>query len=696
MNGAVSRVLLLWFVLAPHYLPVARAEDGYELWLRYRLEQDEARRLEYKQYCGAGIVARDRPVIKAAAAEIERALPAILGGEFQPEKGNGGIYIGIRADNPVIAGLVRENELAALGDEGFAIRAKTWRARPVVVVTANTDHGVLHGTFALLRALQLGTPLGDFECFDAPKIKHRLANHWDNPAGNDGFRGESIERGYAGGTIFNWAELPGRIDPRLQDWARLLAAMGLNGVAVNNVNTAKRGLEGWRLLAPAYLPKLAALAGVLRPYGIRLYISVNFFSPVLIDSLSTADPVDPGVRQWWSGKAAEIYNVIPDFGGFVVKADSEGEPGPLKYGRTHADGANMIAAALAPHGGNVYWRAFVYNREKGDRVTQAFGHFQPLDGAFAGNVFLQVKNGPLDFQVREPVSPLFGAMPRTPLALELQITQEYTGQDKHVCFLAPMWSEVLGFAPRGKASGGRVGNTVAAVAGVMNIGDARNWTGHLLAQANTYAFGRQAWNPEASPKEIAGGWIRLTFGRDPQVAAAVERILLDSRRVYENYTAPYGLGLLGIRGTHFEPDPANRADYHGANARGVGIDRTVAAGTGFAGQYFEPWRSLYERPETCPEDLLLFFHHAPYTFRLHDGATLIQSIYDRHFAGVASARGFLAGWETLRGRMDDERFEHVRLRLSGQIGHAEGWCRSINDYFRQRSGIADEQNRALP
>ncbi len=678
-----------------------RGEDGYELWLRYRPETDAGLRADYGAHLAGGVVAPDRPVIAAARAELVRALAAIL----PDASGGGSIYLGTRADHAVIAASVTSAELAALGDEGFVLRTVSREGRPATVVTGSTDQGVLHGVFALLRHIQLGRPLARLSLSDAPRVRERIANHWDNPVRTAAYRNESVERGYAGDSIFKWEELPGRIDPRLQDWARLLAAMGLNGVVVNNVNTAKRGLEGWRLLTPDYLPKLAALAGVLRPYGVRLYVSVNFFSPILIDRQPTADPLDPGVADWWRAKADEIYAAIPDFGGFLVKADSEGEPGPLKYGRSHADGANMIAHALAPHGGSVHWRAFVYDRTTGDRVTQAYQAFKPVDGQFAPNVFLQVKNGPLDFQVREPVSTLLGGMQRTNELLEVQVTQEYTGQDKHVCYLGPWWHEVLQFDTQARGPGATVSRllqdrlnpgTRNGIVGVMNTGDARNWTGHPLAQANTYAFGRLAWNPDLSPAEIAREWAQLTFSRDPAVIETIARILLDSWPAYENYTAPLGLGHLTRRGDHFTPDPASRTDYHGADAQGVGLDRTMATGTGYTRQYAEPWRSRYEKLAECPEELLLFLHHVPYTYRLRNGSTVIQEIYDRHFAGLERVRGFQREWGTLAGRIDQERFADVRDRLAAQVGYAADWCRSINGYFQHLSGILDERARPLP
>lgn len=695
-------LLLLCATAALGRLAAAPAdEDGYELWLRYRLEADAARRTEYAQYAGA-IVAPERTICQSARAELARAWQGVVGDQTP---GRGRVVIGLHGDHPAIAALVGEKRLKELGPEGFVLRAGEWNGAPVLVVAGGGDRGVLYGAFALARELQLGHPLGSLDLGDAPKIARRYANHWDNPVRTAGFRDESIERGYAGESFFKWDELPERIDPRLHDWARLLAAMGINGVVINNVNTAKRGLEGWRLLTPEYLPKLAAMAGVLRPFGVRLFVSVNFFSPVLIDRRPSADPMDPAVRAWWRTKADEIYARIPDFGGFLVKADSEGEPGPMKYGRTHADGANMIAAALAPHGGELHWRAFVYDRSTGDRVTQAYATFAPLDGQFAKNAFVQIKNGPLDFQVREPVSSLLGAMPHTNQLLELQITQEYTGQDKHLCFLAPMWSEVLDFDTHARGAGSSVARLIAdrlnpgtenGVVGVMNTGDSRNWTGHPLAQANTFAFGRLAWNPATPPERIAAEWSSLTFGRDEKVQRVVAELLLASWRAFEDYTAPLGLGHLTRRGDHFHPDPKSRVDYHGGDRQGVGTDRTVATGTSYAGQYFEPWRSRYESVAETPEDLLLFFHHVPYTHRLRNGQTLIQEIYDRHFAGLERARGFVRAWESLRGRIDDARYAEVRARLVAQVRYAEAWVRSINGYFAELSGIPDAHARALP
>jgi alpha-glucuronidase len=674
----------------------ARAEDGYELWLRYRAPTDSSRATEYRQYgeiSVPGVNSGNRPILQGAKDELTRALKGINGSSGS---GASRIILGTPEDSAFLRSALAPADEKRLGSEGFIVRQVQDGTKSALVVVGGGDAGVLYGTFRLIKTLQLGWPLAHLNLADSPRVKLRMVNQWDNPViGEDTW---SVERGYGGPSIFHWDQLPERVDPRLTDYARLLAAMGINGTSINNVNTAKHGLEGWRLLTSAWLPKVKAMAAVLRPYGVRLYLSVNFFSPVIIDKLPTADPKDPAVAAWWKAKADELYREIPDFGGFVIKADSENEPGPYKYGRDHADGANMIAAALAPHGGIAIWRAFVYT-EKGDRVTDAYRNFIPLDGKFTDHAFLQVKNGPLDFQIREPVSPLLAAMPRTNQMLEVEISQEYTGQDRHVCFLAPEWREVLDFDTHKVGEGSTISRLITGslfppqqggIAGVMNIGSNRNWTGHLLAQANTYAFGRLAWDPEATPAEIADDWVRLTFGQDPRVVAAVSRILLKSRAVFESYTAPLGLGLLTERGNHLNPALAYRKNYTHADATGVGYDRTVATGSGYAGQYNEPWKTRLSDPATCPTDLLLFFHHVPYTMVLPDGRTVLQELYYRHDHGVEQANEFVAEWKSLKGLIDDERYAAVLARLEDQVTLAAQWRDAFNGYFVKLSGIPDQ------
>jgi alpha-glucuronidase len=482
----------------------------------------------------------------------------------------------------------------------------------------------------------------------------------------------------------------------------MLASVGINGIVLNNVNTNKGRLKGWELLGPPHLAKVSALAGVFRRYGISVYLSVNFASPMLMGELATADPLDDNVQKWWREKAKEIYQEIPDFGGFLVKADSEGQPGPMNYGRTHSDGANMLAAALKPFGGMVIWRAFVYGKQfNPDRAVQAYDIFRPLDGSFSANVILQIKNGPLDFQVREAVSPLFGALPKTNTMLELQVTQEYTGQATHIVYLVPQWREILGFDTYAKGRGSTVAEVVggrlfdrldSGIAGVMNVGSDGNWTGLLLAQANTFGYGRLAWNPKLTADAITDEWVRMTFGSNPDVVSTISKMLLNSWKTYEDYTSPLGAGYFSAR-DHFNPDPEGRQSYHHADAHGVGYDRTVATGSKFTAQYQPAVRDRYESLATCPDELLLWFHHLPYTSRLRSGKTVIQHIYDSHFDGVETVKGWVHEWQRLRGHIDSERYEQVLRQLEAQRIDATRWRDAINLYFYRLSGISDVNGR---
>ncbi|MDN0197408.1 alpha-glucuronidase [Streptomyces sp. S.PNR 29] len=561
-------------------------------------------------------------------------------------------------------------------------------------VTASGPAGLLYGLFHVVR-------LGE-EAFrgERPRARHRPAlalrmlDHWDNVAVHP-VMGQ-VERGYAGGSLF-WRDGRARGElGRVRAYGRLLAACGINAVAVNNVNVHETEAH----LLTDRIGEVASLADALRPYGIRTHLSVTFAAPMVLGGLSTADPLDERVRAWWAEAAARVYEEIEDFGGFVVKADSEGRPGPFAYGRSHADGANMLAAALEPYGGTVHWRAFVYNHRQDwrdrttDRARAAYEHFAPLDGEFAPNAVLQVKHGPMDFQVREPVSPLLGAMPRTRLALELQATQEYTGQQRHVCWLGPMWSEVLRFRPDGVP----VGELADALVAVSNVGDDPFWTGHPLAQANLYTFGRLAWQPDADPGGILDEWIRLTFGTGP--AAGLHAVLDGSWRTYEKYTAPLGVGFMVQPGHHYGPsvdgyEYSPWGTYHFADRDGVGVDRSVATGTGYAGQYAKPWAELYESPDTCPDELLLFFHHVPYGHVLKSGKTVIQHIYDTHFEGVAEVEEAREVWASLAGLVDPARHARVAELFEEQLRSAREWRDQINSYFFRKSGIPDERGRPL-
>jgi alpha-glucuronidase len=582
-------------------------------------------------------------------------------------------------------------EAGGLGDEGFALS----RRDGVTTVEAAAPAGLLYGFFHVVR-LGEAAFTGEWAVeWHVPAMRRRMLDHWDNVAVNP-VMGQ-VERGYSGGSIF-WRDGAQRDLARVRAYGRLLAATGVNAITINNVNVQRTEA---RLLTDR-LGEVAAVAQVLRPYGIRVHLSVSFAAPVIVGGLPTADPLDEGVRAWWAETTRRVYETIPDFGGYVVKADSEGQPGPFGYGRSHADGANVLADALAPFGGVVHWRAFVYNHRQDwrdrstDRARAAYDHFAPLDGQFRDNAILQVKYGPIDFQTREPISPVIAAMPATNVAVELQVTQEYTGQQRHACYLGPMWSEVLSFR---LAEGADVAALAKELVAVSNVGDDPYWTGHPLAQANLYAFGRLAWDPSLDPLSILDEWIDLTLG--PGVdRVALHEILDDSRRTYESYTAPLGVGFMVRPGHHYGPDVDGYeytpwGTYHFADRDGVGVDRTRATGTGFTGQYPEPWSDVYESLERCPDELLLFFHHVPYGHVLHSGSTVIQHIYDTHFAGAERTVEMRRLWERLDGQVDPALYERVRERLDEQVRSAAEWRDQINTYFYRKSGVPDAKGRTI-
>ncbi|MET9832249.1 alpha-glucuronidase [Streptomyces sp. NPDC006385] len=583
----------------------------------------------------------------------------------------------------------------AEGGEAFTFERGDGRT----TVTASGGPGLLYGLFHVVR-------LGDTAFQGSygreehrPAMALRMLDHWDNVAVHP-VMGQ-VERGYAGGSLF-WRDGRARGEfERVRAYGRLLAACGINAVAVNNVNV--HAAEA-RLLTDR-IGEVADLAGVLRPYGIRVHLSVTFAAPMLLGGLPTADPLDEAVRAWWAGATARVHEAIPDFGGYVVKADSEGQPGPFAYGRSHADGANMLAAALEPYGGTVHWRAFVYDHRQDwrdrttDRARAAYDHFVPLDGQFAPNAVLQVKHGPMDFQVREPVSPLIGAMPRTRLAVEMQATQEYTGQQRHVCWLGPMWSEVLRFRPEEGSSVGELAR--GGLVAVSNVGDDPFWTGHPLAQANLYTFGRLAWQPVADPGRILDEWIRLSFGPgDPRLHTGLRAVLDGSWRTYEKYTAPLGVGWMVQPGHHYGPsvdgyEYSPWGTYHFADRDGVGVDRSVATGTGYAGQYAKPWAERYESPDTCPDELLLFFHHMAYGHMLRSGKTVIQHIYDTHFEGVAEVEEAQRVWASLAGLVEPGRHARVTELFEEQLRSAREWRDQVNSYFFRKSGVPDAHGRRI-
>lgn len=670
---------------------VARAEDGYGLWMRYQpvaatVAADYRRQL-------AEVVAPDRtPMQRATRDELARSLPGLLG-TAPPMR------TAISTDHALVLGTPQSsalvaafgNEVATLGDEGFLIRRVRIEGRDVLLVAARRDVGVLYGTFHLLRLLQRGMPLQGLDVRESPRVALRVLDHWDN-------LDRYVERGYAGSSLWDWQTLPQWRDPRYTDYARANASLGINGTVLNNVNASALSLS------PAYLAKAAALADLFRPYGIRVYLSARFSAPIELGGLATADPLDPGVRRWWRDKVDEIHARIPDFGGFLVKANSEGQPGPQDYGRSHADGANLLADALAPYNGVVMWRAFVYSHEvPEDRAKQAYSEFVGLDGAFRPNVIVQVKNGPIDFQPREPFHPLFGAMPRTPLMMELQITKEYLGFATHLVYLGTLYEEVLQADTHARGEGSTVarvidgsleGHALTGIAGVANIGVDRTWSGSHFDQANWYAFGRLAWNPQQSARAIAEDWAALTFSPDPQVTGPIVRMMMDSREAAVDYMTPLGLHHLMARGHHYGPGPwvdgGPRADwtsvyYHRADSQGIGFDRS-AGGSNAVGQYAPQVAEVYGDPERVPESLLLWFHHVPWDHRMRSGRTLWDELVGRYSRGVRQVRSMQDTWAGLRDRIDPQRHRHVTAFLQIQHDEAQWWRDASVAYFQSLSG----------
>lgn len=697
---------------------VLRAETGAEAWLRYA-PLTEKERAKYDSLPASVIVLSDSALLRSAQQEMIRGTRGMLGRilrESGPQVKEQSIVLGTLADFQAVGKTLKAPQ--ELGADGFWLTAAKVQGFDCIIITGLTDRGVLYGAFAFLSRMARGENVAELDEVQQPYAPVRWVDQWDNLDGR-------IERGYAGRSIFFDAGKVRDDLARAGDYARLLASLGINGCAINNVNADPRVLDD------SFLPQLARVADAFRPWGVQLAIAIDVSSPKVIGGLSTFDPADPSVSEWWRNKADEIYRLIPDFGGFVVKADSEGRAGPATYGRTPADAANALARAIKAHGGLVFYRAFVYNHHldwrepKNDRAKAAYDNFHPLDGKFDDNVIIQIKYGPIDFQVREPVSSLFAGLRSTNEAIELQITQEYTGQQRHLCFLAPMWKEILDFdmhvdrvaqslprAGRGApspvlarvediVSGKSFQRSTRGFVGVANVGMDANWLGHPLAMANLYAFGRLAWNPNLSASAIAGEWTELTFGHndDPSVVETITTMLLDSWQVYESYTGPLGAGTLtDILGSHYGPgvESSERngwGQWHRADHEGIGMDRSVATGTGYTGQYPEPVAKRYETAATTPDELLLFFHHVPYTYKLHSGKTVIQHIYDSHYEGAERAQQFVQLWRSLEGRIDDERYSATLARLEYQAGHAIVWRDAVCNWFLRVSGIRDARQR---
>ena len=633
-NDMKYRIFSLFYIAIVFVTQMA-AEDGSHLWLRLPVNAH------------AEISApRQSPTLNIAVEELQQAWKGA----------------------PVRLVIQKDKRLQA---EGFRIRHEDNK----ITLTSPTETGLLYAAYHLLRMQETGQNVVEAQTTENPAYNLRILNHWDN-------MDRTVERGYAGQSLWNWEELPNTLSDRYKEYARANASIGINGTVLNNVNASPK------ILSAEYLQKVKALADIFRPYGLRVYLSVNFASPMALDSLSTADPLDKEVIRWWKNKVKEIYRIIPDFGGFLVKANSEGQPGPCDFGRTHAEGANMLADALKPYKGIVMWRAFVYSPSDADRAKQAYLEFEPLDGQFRNNVIVQVKNGPIDFQPREPYSPLFGAMQHTPLMAEFQVTQEYLGHSNHLAYLAPMWKEFFEFvAPA----------SLKAVAGVANIGTDANWCGHTFAQANWYAFGRLAWQPSLSSGNIADEWLKQTFGSQPSdISAQLKKMMLDSHEAVVNYMMPLGLHHIFAWGHHYGPEPwcsipGARPDwlpsyYHRADKQGIGFDRS-SKGSNAVAQYPETLAKQYDNIDTCPEEYLLWFHHVPWSHRMKSGRSLWDELCHHYDNGVRQVRDFQKIWDAAEKYIDAERFHEVQSKLKIQARDAVWWKDACLLYFQEFSGM---------
>jgi alpha-glucuronidase len=668
------------------------AESGYDLWLRYVPVSDANTLSSYKNAASQIVIQGTSATMTAAGNELIKGIQGLLGQTVQKQSSvtaDGAIVVGTPSNSSIISGLgltIDKNR------EAYTIVSTKSGSFSVIAVASEGETGALYGIFHLLRLMQTGQSLSNLAINEKPAIKRRLLNHWDNLDG-------TIERGYAGTTLWKWSSLPGTLDKRYTDYARACASIGINGTVLNNVN-ANSGTNA-NILTASYLTKVKALADVFRPYGIRVYLSASFASPQKLGGLSTADPLNTSVISWWKTKADEIYDLIPDFGGFLIKANSEGQPGPKTYNRTHAEGANCLADALAPHGGVVIWRAFVYDDAVDtDRMKRAYKEFKPLDGKFRSNVIIQAKNGPFDFQPREPVHPLFGGLTSTHIGAEFQITKEYLGQSIHLVYLAPLWKEVLDFDTYAKGAGSTVGkvldgsvynDTVTCIAGVANTGSDSNWCGHHFDQANWYAFGRLAWNHELKPDAIADEWTKMTWGWNGTVVTTINKMLLGSREACVNYMDPLGLGGIFKYDGHYGPEPDYNKDathpdwnsvyWHKADNTGVGYNRT-SSGSDFVSQYFTENKNKFNSMSTCPNEYLCWFFHVPWGQTLNTGKTFWNELCYRYYDGVHYVEVMKNDqWPSLSSFIDTKRFNDVRNKLSTHYTDAQTWRDVCTNYF---------------
>ncbi|WP_347331761.1 alpha-glucuronidase family glycosyl hydrolase [Marinimicrobium locisalis] len=673
----------------------ANAADGYEMWLRYPPIEDRSLVKDYQRQFRTLVAPGEAAILNSAAEELERGLSDMLG--EAPKRSDklarrGSLVIGTPDSSELIADLGWEDRLAQQGPEGYLIETTRMGRRSVTVIASEGERGVLYGAFHLLRLMQTHQAVEDLAIAEAPKVQHRVVNHWDN-------LNRLVERGYAGLSLWDWGTLPQYDEnPRYEDYARFNASLGINGTVINNVNADPR------ILTDQFLEKVAALAGVFRRYGIKTYLSINYDSPRAFGDLETSDPLDPKVQQWWKDRVAKVYEHIPDLGGFLVKADSEGQPGPQGYGRNHAEGANILAEALEPYGGVVFWRAFVYSPEQGDRFREAYDEFMPLDGKFKDNVILQIKNGPIDFQPREPFSPLFGALKDTNIMLELQVTQEYFGFSYHLAYMGTLFEEVLDTDTYAKGEGSTIGKLLGGevfeyeqtgMAAVINPGTDRNWTGHPFVQSSWYAFGRLAWDYELSSEAIAEEWMRMTFTNDTGFLDPIGEVMAMSREAGVNYRSPLGLTHLYAQGHHYGPAPwhdkSGRPDwtatyYHRADEEGIGFDRTET-GSNAIEQYHEPIAERFGDPEKIDEDYLLWFHHLGWDYEMDSGRTLWEELVHKYDKGVEQVRQMQAQWQDVKGLIDQQRYEHVKALLEIQLRDAIRWRDSSVAYFQSVNGL---------
>ncbi|WP_188617858.1 alpha-glucuronidase family glycosyl hydrolase [Cloacibacterium rupense] len=696
MNYFYKKLILPLFtvlLLCNSFTASAQITKDYDLWLQYQKSS-----VANDIFKNIALNTKDE-TNKAIQDELKTASERMF--QYSPTFSNSGnatlIIKKFSELEPTQKNII--NKANALNDEGFAIETIQNKGKKTVLITAKNSLGLLYGTFRLLRELQIDPSKKHFSIADEPKLKVRMLNHWDNLDG-------TVERGYAGSSIWNWQKLPDFIDKKYIDYARANASVGINGVALINVNSNAL------ILTPQYLEKVSALAKAFRPYGIKVYLTARFSAPIEIGGLKTADPLNQEVQQWWNNKVNEIYKFIPDFGGFLVKANSEGQPGPQNYGRNHVDGANMMAKALQPHHGIVLWRAFVYSEtDSSDRAKQAYSEFVPYDGKFEDNVLVQVKNGAIDFQPREPFHPMFGAMPKSKLMMEYQITQEYLGFSSHLVFLPKLYEEVLESDTYKQGKGSTVAkiiegkpNELSGMAGVANIGSDLNWTGHPFAQANWYGFGRLAWNPELSSEKIAEEWLQQTFSKDSNFVKTISKIMLQSRESVVKYMTPLGLHHIMATNHHYGPGPWvndlarpewNPVYYHKADKNGIGFDRT-ATGSNALAQYSPEIAQYYGDLKTCPEEYLLWFHHLPWDYKMKNGKILWDNLGIKYQEGVNEVKNMITTWESAKPYIDAERHQEVAQLLTIQLKEAIWWKDACMTYFQTFSNLPFPKEMETP